>query len=402
MFDESRRGFAQNRRAVGIETSSSPAGADFMPQEPSPTADNLRADDTKSLLAKYEQKLRNNEARIRTLVETIPLGLLICERSGVIESASPASLALFRCGYADLHQKHLRDLFALDESSMEKLLSEPSNQTVEVVARRIDDSQFPASIKVAPFAGSSDGAQPRVLLVVEDISARHELEQLRQEFISMMTHDLRTPLTSVKCFFQLIAEGVYDNRLDELKTKCDGIGQDTNRLITMINSMLDLHKLEAGRLQLIPKAVSVENLVRQSVQSVQSWAENRRVSVTLDQVEDVRVLADSDYTVRVLVNLLSNAVKFSPAGSTVSVSVEIQDSLVKLLVRDQGPGVPEEFQNKIFNRFEQARLSDSRVEGGTGLGLAIAKAIVEAQGGTIGLLCKPGQGCQFWFTIPRV
>lgn len=355
----------------------------------------------RSLLAKYEQKLRNNEARIRTLIETIPLGLLIAEKSGVVQSASPACLTLFRCTYADLHHRQVSDVFEVDAAQASELLSVQPDKVTEITARRFDGTTFPATVKVSPFAGSTEAASDNVLLVVEDVSARHELDQLRQEFISMMTHDLRTPLSSVKAFFELVAEGVYDGRPADLKAKCEGIGQDTGRLIAMINSLLDLHKLEAGKLQLHPRIVTVNSLVEQSVQSLESWAESRSVSLIQDGIpDDVLVRADEDYTIRVLVNLLSNAVKFSPAGSPVTISAQTGDQFATLSVSDKGRGIPKDFQSKLFNRFEQAQLSDSRVEGGTGLGLAIAKAIVEAQGGTIGVESEPGQGCRFWFTVP--
>ncbi len=356
----------------------------------------------KALLTKYEQKLRNNEARIRTLIETIPLGLLIAEKSGIVQSASPASLALFRCTYADLHQRHIGEVFELEQAAAEQLLSAPPNTAVETIAKRFDGSTFPATVKVSPFAGSTESASDNVLLVVEDVSARHDLEQLRQEFISTMTHDLRTPLTSVKCFFELVAEGVYDDRPDDLKAKCEGIGQDTTRLINMINSLLDLHKLEAGKLKLHPRVVALGSIVTQSLQSLDSWAQSRGVPLVVDDIPDeLPVTADTDYTVRVLINLLSNAVKFSPAGSAVTISCEATEQFAKLYVSDKGRGIPKDFQSRLFNRFEQAQLSDSRVEGGTGLGLAISKAIVEAQGGTIGVESEPGEGCRFWFTIAR-
>jgi len=217
-----------------------------------------------------------------------------------------------------------------------------------------------------------------------------------------MTHDLRTPLTSIKCFFELIVEGVYDARPDELRKRSKSIGNDTGRLINMITSMLNLHKLESGRLQLSVELVEVRSLISQSVESVLSYAESRSVTLEVRQsAESLVVSADESYTVQVLVNLLSNAIKFSPKGSTVTVLADANREYVRLMVSDKGRGIPKEFQSRLFNRFEQARLSDSRVEGGSGLGLAISKAIVEEQGGTIGVESEPGHGCNFWFTMRR-
>lgn len=356
-------------------------------------------EDLKALLEKSNDRLHNSESRIRTLIQTIPVGLLITSEAGIVESASPACLALFQCTYADLHTRNLQDLFKFEKSVAEFLATSGTNQLFELTAQRRDGSQFPAAIKVSPFSSLS---VPGLLVVVEDVSAKHELEKLREEFISMMTHDLRTPLTSVKCFLELIAEGVYDGRLDELKRRCNGIGNDTTRLINMISSLLNLHKLEAGRLQLVTEVMPVSSIVSQSLESTNSIAEARGMHMNVGDIPDnLLVRADADYTVQVLVNLLSNALKFSPKGSTVTITVEVTNEFVKLLVIDKGKGIPKEFQTRLFNRFEQARLSDARVEGGSGLGLAFSKAIVEEQGGSIGVESEPGQGCLFWFTMRR-
>lgn len=356
------------------------------------------AEDLEALIEKSNERIRNSEARIRTLVETIPLGLLITTTEGAIESASPACLNFFGCTYSDLHARNVRDLFVFDESAAQDLCCLVSDQARDVMARRRDGSQFPASIRVGSFAGTSPG----LLIVVEDVTAKHELEQMKQEFLSMMTHDLRTPLTSIKCFLELIVEGVYETRPDELKRRSKSIGNDTGRLINMITSMISLHKLESGRLQLSVELVEVSSVINQSVESVLSYAESRSVSLDVRYPpQEMLVSADENYTVQVLVNLLSNAIKFSSKGGTVTVLADANNEFVRLMVSDKGRGIPKEFQSRLFNRFEQARLSDSRVEGGSGLGLAISKAIVEEQGGTIGVESEPGQGCNFWFTMRR-
>ncbi|HIA53342.1 MAG TPA: PAS domain S-box protein [Candidatus Melainabacteria bacterium] len=356
-------------------------------------------EELKAQLEKSNDRLRNSETRIRTLIQTIPVGLLITSEDGVIESGSPVCLHLFGCSYADLHGRSLGELFHF-EGKMEEFLSTiDSNQTKEFAARRRDGSEFSAAVKVSSFASFS---KPGLLIVVEDVSAKHELEKLKQEFLSMMAHDLRTPLTSIKCFLELVSEGVYDGRIDELKRRSSGIGNDTTRLINMISSLLNIHKLEAGRLQLSMEVIPLSEIIYRSMQSLASWAESRNIPLDVPPAKSgLLVSADGDYTVQVLVNLLSNAIKFSPKGSPVIIAHEVHDDFIKIKVIDKGRGIPKDVQARLFNRFEQARLSDARVEGGSGLGLAISKAIVEEQGGSIGVNSEPGQGCEFWFTLKR-
>ena len=343
--------------------------------------------------------LRNSEVRIRTVFQTIPLGIIIASGTGIIESASPACLELFKCTYADLHQRNLQDLF-LSEGSLIDHLSGLGTDAKEFTAIRRDCTQFPASLKACQLAGVT---VPGMLVVVEDVTAKHELERMKEEFLSMMTHDLRAPVASVKTFLELIAENIYDDKQDELKRRSRSIANDVGRLINMISSLLDLHKLEAGRLQLCEEAVAVNSIVLESTESLMSLSERRGVPLNvLPASQDLLVMADKNYTIQVLVNLLSNALKFSPKGSPVTISLEPSEEFVKVTVSDKGRGIPKDFQNRLFNRFEQVQLSDARALGGSGLGLAFSKSIIEQQGGRIGVESEPGQGCDFWFTLRRV
>lgn len=357
-------------------------------------------EELKILLDKSNERLRNSEVRIRTLIQTIPVGLLMTNQQGIIEVASPASLELFHCNYNHLSGRDLRELFLFEEPMVEDIFISAQKQTKELMALRADGSSFPAAIKVSSFAKSSVLG---FLVVIEDISAKREVERLRQEFISMITHDLRTPLTSIQCFLNLITDGVFDDRVAMLKGRTAEVEQETSRLIDMINNLLNLNKLEAGHLELCPDVMPVRSIIKRSVHAIADLAASRGVDLQVMEVPDsIQVDADVKYTVQVLVNLLSNALKFSPPGTTVSLWAEELDQFVKINVRDQGKGIPAEFQSRLFNRFEQAHMSDARVHGGSGLGLAISKAIVEQQGGKIGVYSEMGKGCLFWFTVPTV
>lgn len=358
----------------------------------------MPSESTTQRLNALRNEVRSSEEKIRVLINTIPVGLVITNQEGEIKIASPAAFSMFQWSKGNL-PKGLKDMFVLEESVTELLSLSNSHEIKELTALRSDGSQFHASIRVSPFASTT---VPGLLVVVEDVSAKHELEQLRQEFLSMMTHDLRTPLTSLRCFLELISEGVFDGKEGDLKRQVKGTINTSTRLINMINSLLDLHKLEAGRLNICMDDVSVPSIIEQSVESLSALAEERDIPISVFQFpENLMVRADENYTVQVLVNLLSNALKFSDKGSPVTITVRDADEFIKFIVSDKGRGISKEFQSKLFNRFEQARISDARILGGSGLGLAISKAIVEAQGGSIGVESEPGMGCAFWFTLKR-
>jgi signal transduction histidine kinase len=269
----------------------------------------------------------------------------------------------------------------------------------EVTAVRPSGESFPAELRARPFATART---PQLLMIFEDITQRHEIERMKKEFVSMISHDLRTPLTSIQCFLSVVADGAFSD-VENLQRRAKIIEGESTRLINMINNLLNIDRMESGRLEMFMDAVLLPELVERSVQAVSSLADHRAINLQTDlPTEEVHLLADLDYAIQVLVNLLSNALKFSPKGATVTVRGEATADEVKVTVLDKGRGIPMEFRNRIFNRFGQATISNARVKGGSGLGLAISKLIVEQHGGTIGFDSEEGQGTAFWFTMKRL
>jgi signal transduction histidine kinase len=174
-------------------------------------------------------------------------------------------------------------------------------------------------------------------------------------------------------------------------------------LITLINDLLDLEKMESGMLELRIDKTDLSNILKRSVQAVAGFANHEGIKLVVDPDAELELDADNDRMVQVVVNLLSNAIKFSPKGETISIDATNLDGFVRVNIRDKGRGVPEHLRESIFERFKQVELSDERKKGGSGLGLAICKAIVERHGGSIGV--EPGEGgvgSTFWFTLPVV
>ena len=354
------------------------------------------------MFSKATLRLDESERRIRTMMEAIPVGLLIVSESGQIQAANQACLRLFHSNHEAIGAKRLSEMFSDKDGPFQLTVPDAAQDgsPLQLTANRCDGSQFPAELSNRSFVVG--GNQMR-LIAVQDVTARQELEDMKESFVSMLSHDLRTPLSSIQAFVELLAAGTYDHDLGLMRAKARGVESDIDRLIGMINTLLDVYKLEAGRLEMFFDVVPIKTLVNRSVQSLSALAEKKDVRIEVEAIPSaLHVKADPDYVVQVIVNLLSNAIKFSPAGEAVRVSVCSDDSFLKTSVTDRGVGIRADAQAKLFNRFEQVNVSDARLKGGTGLGLAFARAIVEQHGGKIGVNSEEGQGSTFWFTLPEI
>jgi signal transduction histidine kinase len=221
----------------------------------------------------------------------------------------------------------------------------------------------------------------------------------KQELMSMVTHDLRTPLTSIQATLTLFAEGVMGELNPKAKQKIELAERNVLRLIQLINDLLDIEKLEAGMMQVARRETDLDSILRRAVDSVQALADQNTVKIDVSST-NLAVFADEDRLVQVLVNLLSNALKYSPPESTITVGHQVAGRDVEITVQDQGPGIPIDFQKKIFERFQQVDPGDEKARKGTGLGLPICKALIEAHAGSIGVRSEVGCGSTFWLRIP--
>jgi signal transduction histidine kinase/CheY-like chemotaxis protein len=237
---------------------------------------------------------------------------------------------------------------------------------------------------------------------------RSELDTIKDEFISTVSHELRTPLTSIRGALGLLSAGLMGNLDPKAQNLLRIAVTNTDRLIRLINDILDLERMESGRAPMQLRRCSLRDLSQQSIESMTSLAEAAHVRLELVLIaapEAVFFDGDSDRILQVLTNLLSNAVKFSPPSSTVEVRIEADADAVLLRVSDQGRGIPADKLDSIFDRFQQVEASDARQKGGTGLGLAICRTIIGQHNGTIWAESnqqqKRGPGAALFVSLPR-
>ncbi|HZS08251.1 MAG TPA: PAS domain S-box protein [Blastocatellia bacterium] len=348
-----------------------------------------------------EDELRASEARVRAIVENSLSGLILTDERGFIQLINPAAEMIFGYTREELVGQHLAllvpasvgtDRVRFLKASREKALG----RVTEWQGQRKDGEIFPFELSFYEF-NTPEGRQ--FVGNIRDLSERHEVDRLKKEFISTVSHELRTPLTSIRGSLSLLASGTLGEIPSEAGEMLSVASRNTVRLISLINDILDLERLESGKMEMHPVTQPLAPVFERARESVQAFADQQQIRINILPTE-ITVLADGDRLVQVLVNLLSNAIKFSPGGSEVTVSGVEQDGWVEVRVEDEGRGVPAEFRDKIFERFRQVDASDDRQKGGTGLGLAICRNIVEQHEGRIGVESEEGRGSTFWFRIP--
>lgn len=244
------------------------------------------------------------------------------------------------------------------------------------------------------------GMAQRISGTLMDLTERKRVEQMKNDFVSTVSHELRTPLTSISGALGLIVGGALGSAPPTMQQMLEIAYRNSLRLGHLINDLLDMEKIAAGKMSFELREHSLGDLLEESRASNQALCEQHGVRCTLEHPTDVLVWVDGLRLQQVLGNFLSNAVKFTPEGGEIRLHSSLRGTKVRISVTDQGPGIPEAFRSRVFEKFAQADASDSRQKSGTGLGLAITKELIERMGGTVGFDCVPGQGTTFWCELP--
>ncbi|RKG82109.1 response regulator [Corallococcus exercitus] len=355
-------------------------------------------------LSAASAEARASDARKAAILEASPDGIVVLDESARVAEFNPAAAAHFhlpsaRAVGADFLSLALPATLpaAQREAVHAALLQGSGAARVETPCLRADGDVFPAELT---FARVHADGPPRTTVFVRDLTERKAVERMKNEFVSTVSHELRTPLTSIRGSLGLLENGIVGELPPQALDMVRIARTNTERLIRLINDILDLEKMESGMLELKLQPQTAQDLVEATLAGVQGVAEAAHVTLRSDVEGAPQVKGDRDRLIQVLTNLVSNAIKFSPQGASVVVAAGLTvDGRVRFSVTDQGSGIPEEKLPRLFGRFQQLDASDTRSKGGTGLGLAISQAIVEQHGGRIDVSSPPGQGATFHFTL---
>jgi PAS domain S-box-containing protein len=346
------------------------------------------------------------EQLFRVAVEALPGGMILTDRTGTIVMLNSEVERLFGYERDELIGRSVDILVPAASRAqhvhrrMDFMLNPASRRMGsgrDLFGLRKDGSELPVEVALNPIT-TRNGV--RVLCVISDISERKRAELRKDEFVTTVSHELRTPLTSLAGSLGLLTGSAAGKLPDTAMRLLNIAHKNSQRLVRLINDILEIEKIESGEVAFVLKRVAVRALVEQAIEASRAYGEGLGVTVRLDPFAvDADVHADPDRLTQVITNLLSNAIKFSPSGTEVLMSIEAPADRVRIAVRDHGPGIPPDFKARVYQKFAQAD-ANARQKGGTGLGLSIVKGIVTRLGGSTGFDDAPGGGTIFHVELP--
>jgi PAS domain S-box-containing protein len=341
---------------------------------------------------------RQNEFILNSVAD----GIFGAGPDGSVDFVNPAAAAMLGAHPSSLIGRPAHSLLHAEEHSAENcrvrraLLLHEATSGQDVFSRQ-DGASFPVEFSVTPML--EHGVVVGSVLSFRDISQRYALDRMKDEFISTVSHELRTPLTSIRGALGLLSHGLLGEINDKAANLLRIAVSNSDRLVRLINDILDLERMQSGRAPLSFRPCAMHDLARQVIDAMQPMADGAKVSLQLE-AEPVTIEADADRILQVMTNLLSNAIKFSLPESSVQVVIAPAKEGASISVIDSGRGIPVDKLESIFDRFQQVDATDSRQKGGTGLGLAICRTIVQQHGGRIWAERNPGSGATFRVLLP--
>lgn len=368
-------------------------------------------------LAQALAEVRNSEKRIKTIIETAQDAFIGVDLHGKVTDWNSRAQQMFGWSAEEAIGRSLQELI-IPQRFHERYAGALAdfhrtgapdylNQRLERMVVNRAGQEFPVEATIG-LAGTANTYFFSAFL--HDISERKKIERMKNEFVSTVSHELRTPLTSIRASLSMLVDdmnGMGAELPPDVRSLLNISYQSCERLVRLVNDVLDVQQIESGNMEYQMRRQPLLPLIREAMDAIDPYARQYRVRLDLQTLHalqtdgsDPELPVDHDRMIQVLHNLLSNAIKFSPPESTVTVRMERRDRDVRISVIDHGSGIPQQFRDRIFQKFAQADATDSRRKGGTGLGLSICKSIVEEHGGVIAFESEPGEGTAFHVDLP--
>ncbi len=364
------------------------------------------------------EKLTDEEKKMTAIVNSIAEGLILVDSSNRVLHINPAAERLLNLS-ADSIDKDITEIIQNDdlihifeENQRQILQHKPTDQIPskneginlisEVTLARYDE-KLVLRIIASPFL-NENGLILGTVYLFDDITREKEIDQMKSDFISLVSHELRTPLTSIIGFVSFILDGKAGAINDRQRNSLARVQRQSKRLAALINDLLDISRIESGRIQMDQALISLLEIVTHRLEEIRPQADEKSIQLALNAPESVPdILGDEARLGQVFTNLIGNAIKFTPNNGEVNVKVEADGNLLHVEVIDTGPGIPPEERQKIFDKFYQLSDISTRQQGGSGLGLSISKSIVEAHGGKLWIDDgTQGKGSNFQFVLPLI
>jgi PAS domain S-box-containing protein len=359
-------------------------------------------------IKRQQAALKNSEETMRAAMEHAPIGMALVSHGGRWLRVNQALCDLLGYEREVLQLNDFQSITHPDDLAGELALIDQALDG-EIRKYQLEKRFFHSSGRVVwvqlsmSLVLQDNAILPYFIAQINDITARREMERMKSEFVSIVSHELRTPLTSIRGSLGLIKGAMADEVSERARRLIDIAHSNCERLIVLINDILDIDKIASGQMRFEKDEVAMAPIVAQAVEGIQAYAEQFGVQVRVRRSDaSLAAVVDTGRLMQVLANFLSNAVKFSPRGGMVEVDLTRYRNHVRIAVTDHGPGIAEDFKPHIFGKFMQADSTVTRAKGGTGLGLHIGKQIVEHMGGQVGFDSVLGWGATFWLTLPLV
>ena len=350
-----------------------------------------------------EKSLQRSEQQLKLITDALPILIAYVDKQQRYRYNNRTYETWFSRPISSLLGLHIKELFG--EDNYQKMLpyikTALLGKAVTFEIQPVDqngNSYWMNATYIPDF--DVDGEVKGFFAMADDITSRKEIERMKSEFVSITSHEMRTPLTSIHGVIKLLFAGRLGSLSHSGKEMVNMALRNSERLVHLVNDVLDLERMQSGREIIQKRKCDSAQLIQQAVEMLHPMAQKNQIELETN-VQSIELWADRDRLLQTLTNLISNAIKFSAAGSTVWITSQPQNQEVLFTVKDRGRGIPQDKLETIFERFQQVDASDSRKKGGTGLGLAICRHLIEQHGGKIWVESVYGQGSTFFVTIPK-